>query len=245
MSAPFCELVSGAVGQRWLAFKHDQYITPSLRKLGRYSPAEVALCRQYLAPNHGVVVVGANIGAVALPLARAVYPGPAWCFEPQRLVAQALAGNALLHQLETVRITQAGLGAAAYHTTFPEWDPRAPANTGGVELGMVGNERTQVLRLDDLALGHFSLLHLDVEGMEPEVLVGGWQTIRRVCPVIYAEIDRLIARGETLGRLLDLGYRRLWLHQPPLIDGFISINVLALPEGAPDPVDDGHLERLA
>jgi FkbM family methyltransferase len=243
MIAPFAEFLTGASGQRWLAFKHDQYITPSLKQLGRYSPAEVDLLKQWLRPHHGVVVIGANIGGVALPLAKHVYPGATTCFEPQRLVAQMLAGNALLHQLETVFVVQGGVGDDNYMTQFPAWDPRAPQNTGGIEMGM-GSERAMIRKLDDLNIHPFALLHIDAEGMEPDVLAGAEKTIAKYAPIIYAEVDRLISRGETLGRLIDLGYRRVWLHQPPLLGKLISINVLALPPELPDPVDDGYLERV-
>lgn len=243
MPTKFLRLIDGVEG-RWLAFAHDQFITPSLAILGAYSPLEVALCRQYLASGDAVIVVGANIGAVAVPLAVSVWPGPVLAMEPQPLMAMALGGNALLHGCDNLVVREAAAGAVAGTETMAVADPRTPANTGGISLGG-GTFPVQVVRLDDVA-GEMQprLLHIDAEGMEPDVLEGARALVARSRPIIVAEIDRDGVRDRTIALLRDMGYTRLWEHTPPLIGQYVSCNVVAVPDGAPDPADDGALRRL-
>jgi FkbM family methyltransferase len=240
----FVRLVDGQSG-RWLTFAQDQWITPTLALYGTYSEAEVALCRQYLTPGDEVIVVGANIGAVAVPLAHHVWPGRVTCFEPQRLMAQALGANALLHGCDNVYIVEAAVGATAGSVRLTPADPRTPANTGGVEVGVSGTQMVPLEYLDGWYDGPAPrLLHIDAEGNEPAVLRGAEAMIRAGRPVIVAEIDREAARVETLALLRSFGYERLYEHRPPLIGGVVSINVVAVPDGVPAPLPDGHLAVL-
>jgi FkbM family methyltransferase len=243
MTLPFLETLPGVDGLTWHAFIHDEYVTRCLRDTGTYSPAELALCRQYLTPGAHVVVVGANIGAVAIPLAQTVYPGTVVAFEPQRLMYMTLCANAVINGLETVLAVNAACGAEHGSARVPSLDPRFPANFGGVPVGR-GPALVEVQTLDMLALPGCALLHIDVEGMEPDVLRGAAATIARCQPVIYAEVDRPEVECVTLELLRGMGYTRMWLHKPPLIGHYVSYNVLALPDGADEPVDDGHLTAL-
>ncbi len=65
------------------------------------------------------------------------------------------------------------------------------------------------------------VLHLDAEGMEPEILAGGWKVIHRLKPVLYVEVtDQWLRRyGSSEAQLLHqidaLGYTILKLQANP------------------------------
>ena len=64
---------------------NDAYIGRSLDVYGEYSEGEIDLFRQLLRPGDVAIDVGANIGALTVPMARLVQPGGAVvAFEPQR-----------------------------------------------------------------------------------------------------------------------------------------------------------------
>jgi hypothetical protein len=53
--------------------------------------------------------------------------------------------------------------------------------------GLVTWEWVQSLTIDDLQLDTADLIKIDVEGFELRVLKGGFETIKRLLPVIYFE----------------------------------------------------------
>jgi 2-polyprenyl-3-methyl-5-hydroxy-6-metoxy-1,4-benzoquinol methylase len=65
-------------------YADDQFIGHGLEKYGEYSEAEIALWRQIIKPGWTVLDVGANIGALTLPMAQLVgVKGRVFVFEPQ------------------------------------------------------------------------------------------------------------------------------------------------------------------
>ena len=223
--------------------RHDQYVGPSLRKYGEFSPGESRLFRQLVRPGMVVVEVGANIGAHTVELSRLVgAEGNVIAFEPQRVVFQTLCANLALNSCANVHAYQAAIGASAGEITVPVLPPDRPANFGGLSLvGATRGERVPLRRLDDLGLAACHVLKLDLEGMEVEALRGGAGVVAAHRPAIYAENDRRERSAELLGLLLGWGYR-VYAHTPPLFapDNYagdsenifgdlVSINVLCLP----------------
>jgi FkbM family methyltransferase len=242
---PFIEHLMGADGLKWSLFVHDQYVTGAFREVGAYSPSEVVLLRQYLKPGDTVVCAGANVGAIAVPLATHVFPGAVLAFEPQRLMQMALGSNAINNGCYNIDVLPYAVGAAAGQTTIPELDPRFPANMGAVPTGL-GSMAVAVVDLDTVLHGApVALLHLDVEGKEPDALRGAARTIAKHKPILYCEIDRAEVKEETVAIVREMGYARLWEHRPPIFGTWASLNLLALPDGAPAPVDDGNLTAIA
>jgi FkbM family methyltransferase len=122
------------------------------------------------------VDVGANVGNHTLWLA-AICRLWVVAFEP--LVADQLKRNVELNDLVgRVEVHSAALGAKA------GWARHA---TGG-RLSRTGPDLTiPVLRLDDYDLAGVSVVKIDVEGMEAQVLRGAADTVERNRPVIFAE----------------------------------------------------------
>ena len=82
---------------------NDMYIGASIMLYGEWSEDEVQVMTLNLRPNSTVVDVGANIGALTIPLARAVPQGRVVAFEPQRVVEQILSANVQLNALHVNR----------------------------------------------------------------------------------------------------------------------------------------------
>ena len=221
---------------------HDLYVGQSLQLYGEFSPGEMDLYRFLLQPGDVVVEGGANIGALTVPIAQAVgETGLVFAFEPQRLTFQALCGNLALNSLPNVFAMNTALGAESGHIHVPAVNLTSPDNVGGVELDASKPPNIGVATLDSYQFPRCTLLKLDVEGMELDVLQGATDTIKRCRPLIVAEIDREAKKPAVLAFLRDRDYL-LYAHNPPLyrednwrgVDlnawpGVVSFNVLAVP----------------
>jgi FkbM family methyltransferase len=218
----------------------DTYIGKGLEIYGEYSEFEVELLQGLLEPGDVVVEAGANIGAITVPLAKAV--GPGGCviaYEPQTDIAAMLLKNLDLNKLHVnVEVVEAGLGA---RNTVLHYSPN-DLNTGGVSLESEGKCPAQVFTLDMRNLDCLKLLKIDVEGMETEVLRGARETIKHCRPIIYCENDRAQNAQRLLGTLFSYRYR-VFRHDPPLYNpnnfrnvrmnlwqNVVSMNLLCIPE---------------
>jgi FkbM family methyltransferase len=229
----------------------DQYITRSLLLYGEYSPREAAVLTSFLRPGDTALDVGANLGTLTLPMARAVGPlGRVIAFEPQDAIHRCLAETLASNQLQQVDLRQLAAGGKAGEAFVTRIDPAEPANFGGVSLNEQGQgDQVQVIALDALRLTSCRLIKIDVEGREKDVLEGAGQLIARCNPVLYVEADRPGAVEEVGALLRGWGYR-VFKHQPPLFaahnfrncgddvfPGIVSLNLLALPAGVAPPPD--------
>jgi FkbM family methyltransferase len=224
---------------------HDMYVGRSLDLYGEFSEGEADLFRQMLRPGMTVVEVGANIGALTVVLAQAVWPGgTVRAFEPQRIVFQTLCANMALNNITNADCRQAAVGRAPGNLYVPPLDYSQTNNFGGLELSRTPQgERVSVVTLDSLNLPLCTLLKIDVEGMEQEVLEGARATIGRCQPVLYVENDRPEKSAALVRLIASLGYEMYW-HRPPLFnpanffghatnvfDNIVSINMICCPRG--------------
>jgi FkbM family methyltransferase len=195
----------------WMLYlKSDQVIGAALDVYGEFAESENRLMAALIKPGDVVLDVGANIGTVALALARRVGPsGRVYAFEPQRIVFQLLCANVGINAISNIDARWLAVGAAAGQTHIPILDPEAPANFGEVATATSG-EAVTVAAIDDLRLEHCSLIKIDVEGMESEVLRGAEQTIARHRPSIYFEAKRGENTRSCIDWLMQRQYRLYW-----------------------------------
>ncbi|MEQ1592332.1 MAG: FkbM family methyltransferase [Thiobacillaceae bacterium] len=177
--------------------------------------------------NGGAIAdIGANLGQSVISFRRlfpdskiyAFEPNPA-CIKTLRRVSYVLKGN--------VEVKNFGIGNVSSTLKF-----YVPTLNGGIELLQEGsfdkssfsslitkqriNQRfdlkesdIQVTKLDSLNLS-LSLLKIDVQGLEKQVLEGALQTITRDRPLIFLERDQKY-EAEIDRFLADLGYVALKL----------------------------------
>ena len=228
---------------------NDLYIGRSLDLYGEYCIHEARIAMDLLRPGMTAVDVGANIGALTVPMAQTVgAAGRAIAIEAQRGIFHMLCGNMAMNDLANVRTILAAAGSRAGAISVPRLMLDRPNNLGALSLVPGENaamDRVEVITLDSLALDACHLIKIDVEGMEREVLLGAADTIGRHRPFLYVENDRKDKSEALLRHLFELGYR-VWWHTPPYYDSnnfygnttnvfanTVAINVLCLPKERP------------
>lgn len=203
---------------------HDAYVGCSLDTYGEFSEEEVACILSFLNPDSVVMDIGANYGALTVPMARRARL--AYAFEPQRPVFYAMVANLALNCLDNVMCENMALADRPGFITVPRLDFAATNNIGGLAIGHPGTsghgsysvradtlddyvERNRIRRLD--------FIKVDVEGMEESVLRGGEKSIRALRPILYVEADRREKLPSLRAFLADLGYA-CEEHAPPLFN---------------------------
>lgn len=225
-------------------YKDDQFIGHALEKYGEYSENEPALWFKFLKPGDYVIDVGANIGALTLPLFSLVQPGgKVLAIEPQPENYMLLARNT--GRYDNIRAENKALGNRQEMIKVRPLSSLPHTNYGGFEL-QDSHESDDldvlIIPLDNFYMeDRLDFIKIDVEGMETEVLRGARNLIRKHRPVMYVENDRSEKSEELLQTLIDLDYV-LYIHMPLLysdnnykgvqIDeqNIISINMLCIPK---------------
>lgn len=191
-----------------------------------------AILKIILRPNTALIDVGANVGVVSL-LATSLHNNvQAHCFEPDPNVFVWLDNNCHLNQDLNLTLNNFALGSA---DGFGEltvsarsgWSTMAQEPSGGFNfLTKVDQVVVRVQSLDNYC-GAInlkpSLIKIDVEGLELQVLQGAKQTIAAQRPYLLIEINplRLEAANTTSEELINyiesMGYN---LFHIDLFQGF-------------------------
>lgn len=229
----------------FLLNKNDRVVCRSLLQYGEYSEAEIVLLSRLLHPRDVVVEAGAHIGADTLPLAQRIGPaGKLYAFEPQRLLHQVLCANLAMNGITNVYAPWAALGAKLGLAMVPTLDYTTPHNFGAVSLiGGGDGDLVPVTAIDRLDLPSCSLIKIDVEGMELDVIRGAYKTISKFNPVLYVENNGFGGSFALIQHLIVLGYRLFW-HWPLMVttynyrnnpinqfEGVVSYNMICVPNG--------------
>jgi FkbM family methyltransferase len=190
---------------------------------------ESAFLRHLIQPGDTIIEVGANIGSHTVGLAKAVGPaGKVFAFEPQRACYALLQAQIALNQISNIYPYNVGLGQVREKLWIPRVDYTQLGNFGGVALkkeGKADSEPIDVLTLDEQLEGTpCSLIKIDVEGMEEDVIRGALKLITKNRPILYVENDRPEKSKSLVALILQLGYR-IWWHIPPLFSPTNFFNV--------------------
>jgi FkbM family methyltransferase len=166
----------------------DQFVSRSLLDCGAYGADEIKLATSHMEPSSRVLVVGAHVGAIAIPLSMmcrelvAVEANPATC--------ELLRLNVLLNERDNMRIIHAAANDANGTIEFV----MNTHNSGGSkrmpkfrDASYFYDNPTVVTvpakRLDDILDDAFDLVFMDIEGSEYFAFVG---------------MQRLLAHAKTL-----------------------------------------------
>jgi len=228
----------------------------SIWLLGAFERSTLRAYRGEIAPGDTVVDIGANIGAHTLHLAAAVGPtGRVLAFEPSATAYEKLRRNLDANPTLAARVTatQAMLLAAAdaevpdeIVSSWPllpyrELDETMP----GVAQPTTGARATTLDdALADAGAGRVTLIKLDVDGFECDVLDGAGAVLDRDRPVVLTELAPSVAalHGRDIGELVDRfaahGYEITTLRGVPVgptdVEGLLahksSMNVFARPQ---------------
>lgn len=161
----------------------------------------VNIFRRFYVPGTDAIDIGAHVGTSTLLMDEVVSPGnKIYAFEPvfHRLVEGTIVCNDLMDRVNLFRCG-AGDRSRMQHTTIKEWTKETNFGASSIDRE-VGNSPTYdylgdvwvdiaIVRIDDLALPQrVSLIKIDVEGMELEVLRGMQELVLRDRPTILIEV---------------------------------------------------------
>jgi len=206
-----------------------------------------------ISPGTRVLDIGANVGIYSLPWA-AVNPGvTVHCFEPNPAVRARLARNVALNRLGSrVRLHSEALSDRTGSATLYGSDDMSSLNQGVYSGRQAAPVEVPLARLDDVLGGEgppVSLIKIDVQGHELEVLRGAETLVSRHRPALILEHEDDLYRSgaeaeqrkSELAKLLSrLRYETLYISRwgsdlLSVVDWSRRLNgdLLALPLDAP------------
>lgn len=220
----------------------------ALYLFGKFEPTTVAAYQRLIRPGDVVLDIGANIGAHTLWLARAVGDsGKVYAFEPTAYAYGKLAQNLSLNPALAARVVaeQIMLVETAHAPVSPEiyasWPLDGGANLHDAHLGRpesTAGARSATLDAYTAAWARVSLIKLDVDGYECQVLGGGRELLAKHKPAIIMELAPYVLeeRGASLEALLGLlataGYALFDLDGVTPITGNAARLHVMIPRGA-------------
>lgn len=221
----------------------DIYVGGSLAACGVYSPGEGELFKKVLRQGDWALDVGAQMGVLTVPMARAVGPsGRVIAFEPQDLMYRLLVTNSLINEMWWIEPVKAAVGRERGTAKVPRLDPQSRVNFGGLSCETwTRGETVAILTIDSCNLPQCRLIKIDVEGMELDVLAGATETIHKYKPYLHVEADRPHKLADLVRWLDEHGYEARWHVTPLTPEGqfkhFLSFNLFCVPKGSAFPED--------
>ncbi|WP_203323184.1 FkbM family methyltransferase [Pseudoxanthomonas beigongshangi] len=157
-----------------------------------------------LAPGDLVVDAGANIGNHSIFFAKCV-GCRVLAFEPIEETFNLLQKNIALNEVQhLVSPRKSGLGRASAKARVASFDP---TNIGGTSLALGSDGEIDVVSIDELNLEEkVSLLKVDVEGMDLDVLQGARKTLLKDRPWVVCEAATASQRMAISSFMAEMGY---------------------------------------
>ena len=167
---------------------------------GRWAGEILDLYKKLVKEGDNVIDCGAYIGVHTVALSKIVGDNGMVCsFEPHRIYHQLLCSNVIKNGLANVRAFNMGLGAYKEKSKITSRDIFATTDTHYSHSAIVEDRNKEgevvyIETLDNLDLPKISLIKIDVEGYELNVIKGGLKTIERDSPLILFEYNRQTSR---------------------------------------------------
>ena len=170
--------------------------------------------RQYIFPNKTFVDVGAHIGTytwILGPYAQKVY-----AFEPTQRIYNHLCANIMIKDLSD-KVDTYNCGLSSENGKLPFYERQPDGGTNGFTAIGWKDENTYelpVMKLDEFEIEDISLIKIDVEGHELQVIKGASETLikNEYPPILFEswEPDGSQLKGdlrtELFNYLYELGY---------------------------------------
>ncbi|GGA78510.1 hypothetical protein GCM10011369_20510 [Neiella marina] len=172
----------------------DRGVDEALLEYGEWGVDEVDVFGAILSEGDIALDVGANLGASGLPMSKIVgNSGQVHCFEPQRYNFYRLCAHILMNQAENITPHNVAVGAdSGSKVKIPAIDYSKIHSSGSVSVthGRNGNYEVDCISLSDFCFEHDiqpSLIKVDVEGFEVNVIKGAQRLCERYAPAVYFE----------------------------------------------------------
>lgn len=182
----------------------DFGVSRSLLSRGSYDWREIEWLSSFLDQNSRIVVVGAHLGAVLIPLALHCRSRNIVAFEPNPPTHRLLHVNLTLNGLAEVTVHRMAVGATAGSIRFTQ----NRVNSGNSRVSQTGEIVVPITTLDSVLEADGSPLDLvivDTEGFETHAMRGAAQTLQRT-RYFYVEYapEQLLEQGSSPREFLDL-----------------------------------------
>lgn len=197
----------------WIHPSIDRGVERSLFETGIYERGTLDFIKTHLKIGDTFVDVGANIGLMSIFAREKVGDkGKVWAFEANSNTFDILEKNLDLNKFSDVLCFECGLGAKRESKIlYDNWDINRGAASTVVQGHGAKAMEISILTLDEVVNQQGispSMIKIDVEGMEEEVLIGAEKTIANHQPILIVEfsIDRGDgAREKVFHKILSLG----------------------------------------
>ncbi len=144
-----------------------------------------SILKRHVKPGTTAIDVGAHIGTHTFSMAKfAGDRGRVYAFEPQRKIFRELVHNVELNAIKNTTPLRFAIGHTSAVIEMNSGDNR---NEGGHGVG-AGGDKAELRTLDSFGFTNVSVIKIDVEGFEDNVLDGARDTIARTRPVLIVEI---------------------------------------------------------
>ncbi|HBH7052985.1 TPA: FkbM family methyltransferase [Morganella morganii] len=178
---------------RFLLTSGPDYISGVLRGGELWNATSINISQRLLEFSAAPVIydIGANLGSWTIPVGNYFQHrnGIVYSFEPQRQVYNQLCGNIYLNKLKNCYTFNSALGDYDGEIDVPVPNPYTDNNLGAVSLDKTifleqrcgsefPTEKRTINTLDTLNMPHASLIKIDAQGLELEVLKGGRKWIQ-------------------------------------------------------------------
>jgi len=156
--------------------------------------------------------IGANMGVYTIPLAEKAKKVIA--FEPHPDFFRKLKDNVELNKFDNVRLENFALSSeekqAVLHSP-PENMANKSATMCDINSELTEKVMVNTKTLDSLGIERVDFIKIDTDGSDPDVILGGKETINRDKPVILFEYikefpDIKIKYDKAISFLIDIGY---------------------------------------
>lgn len=170
----------------------DPTVFQPLRDTQRWEPHVIAVLERFVRPEFLCLDVGANIGAITLPMAHLARSGHVYAFEASPTAWELLKRNIAGNQLTNVTPVNTAITARSGDTADIFWSDQAlgcahMADREGFRTGT--QERVPTLALDDYGLPRVDFIKMDVEGGEVEALAGCRRLLEKDRPSMIIEYN--------------------------------------------------------
>lgn len=209
-----------AYGLDFLFPATDSIVGPCLSQNGEFSKVILDLFLEMskdFAPAT-MMDVGANIGSISLPFAKAC---PQWrviSIEAHRGMAGILYANALNNHLYNIEVINAAAGPDRHMVDFPATSLFEKMNFGNVGFDdkQSPTTPTAMVPLDEIAPSSTRLVKVDVENFEPQVLHGAKKLLanQETAWLVEASVNFPTTSVETIKIFFDAGYSLFWVYVP-------------------------------
>jgi FkbM family methyltransferase len=197
--------------------KNDEFAGRSLREYGEWAQQELWLILSFLEEDQVAIDGGAYVGTHSIPMARSVGSGGVvHAFEPNKLVYPILLENLRNNEMTNVVMYPFALShfpgllyqqsiSGGEYVNYAHNQPSAVPEKSDAET-------LTAIQIDNLQLEQCDFMKLDLEGMEPNALMGASVTIAKHRPILYVECASIENGWIVMNILRPHGYR-FWLHR--------------------------------